>query len=105
MAHFIKNGIDKKIEGAYVIAGTSRISLNEFIDMVARFLGKRIIKFHIPIWLVCPYAKVRELFPNTPIKWSQIRNLNTTRVYNIEMTVRDFGYVPRSIEDGLVNSF
>ena len=102
VAHFIKNGIDKRIEGNYVIAGASRISLNEFVDLVARFLGKKIIKFHIPLWLIYPYVKVRELFPHASIKWSQIRNLNTTRVYNIKEAVRDFGYAPRSIKDGLV---
>ncbi len=105
VAHFVKNGIDKKIEGTYVIAGASRISLNEFIDTAARFIGKEVIKFHIPLWLVYPCVKLRELFPNAPIKWSQIRNLNTTRVYNIKTAVHDFGHTPTSIENGLANIF
>ena len=105
VARFIKSGIDKKIEGTYLIAGTSRISLNEFIDMVACLLGKRIIKLHIPLWLIYLCVKARELFPNAPVKWSQIRNLSTKRVYDIDAAVQDFGYAPKSIEDGLAKIF
>ena len=102
VSRYILNGIKYDIKGTYVIAGKSKISFNEFIDTASRVLKSKKIKVHVPLWLAYIMVFALELFlKSPPIKLSQLKNLNTDRIYKLDSTVKDFKYEPIALEDGI----
>lgn len=102
VAMFITNAIKKNKKGIFIIAGPSKISLNEFIDLIAKILNKKIVKIHLSLALIYPFIKINEILLRKPlIKWSQVINLNTNRIYNMSKTIQKLGHSPVSVEEGL----
>lgn len=102
VAKYIENALKYDVTGVYVIAGASRISMNHFIDAIAKLLGVRIIKIHLPLWVLHPLiAGLEIIMKHPPIKWSQLKNLNTDRVYDITNTIKIFGHKPAELKEGL----
>lgn len=100
VAGFILNAIEKDKKGTFLLAGNSMISLNEFINQVGLILNKKIIMVHIPLFLLFPLVKINEILLKNPfVRWSQLRNLNTKRVYNIIKTIEEFDYTPHTIKE------
>lgn len=103
IAQYIFNGIKKNSKGTYILAGKSKISMNNFIDILGNILDKKIIKIHIPLFLVYPFVKLNEILLRNPlIRWSQIKNLNTNRTYDIEDIIKELKHTPLDIEKGLI---
>jgi len=102
VAHYIINGIKHDIKGTYIIAGSSKITFDEFIDAASGILKVKRIKIHTPLWIVLPIvAIIGKIFKNPPIKLSQIKNLNTSRIYDISKTIRGLKHIPVGIGEGL----
>ena len=102
VADYIINGIKYDIKGTYTIAGSSKITFDDFIDTASGILKVKRIKIHIPQWIIFPIAAIiGKMFKNPAIKPSQIKNLNTSRTYNINKAVKDIKHVPLSLEEGL----
>ena len=105
VATFILSAIKKDKNGIFILAGKSEISMNEFVEHVGDILDKKIIKIHIPLFLVYPLVKINEIFLTNPVvRWSQIRNLNTNRVYNIEDTIKELNHSPLTVHEGLLKT-
>lgn len=105
VARFILNAVEKDKKGTFLLAGSSRVSLNEFINHVGLILNKKIIKIHVPLFLLFPLVKINEtLLENPFVRWSQLRNLNTDRAYNINKTIEEFGYTPLTTQEGLLRT-
>ena len=102
VADYIINGVKYNAKGTYTIAGSSKISFNEFVDTAAGILKVKRIKIHIPLWIIFPIMPViKAIFKNPPIKPSQIKNLNTTRTYDIGKAVKGLKHIPLKIKEGL----
>jgi len=105
VATFILSAIKEDKEGAFILAGKSKISMNEFVEHVEDILDKKIIKMHIPLFLVYPLVKINEIFLTNPVvRWSQIKNLNTNRVYNLEDTIKELNHLPLTVHEGLLKT-
>lgn len=93
---------DKTIGKSYNIAGKQSLTYNAVIDTIAKGMNKRIWKIHIPskpvVGLLTLFEKIRTPFP---IKAEQVLRLNEDKAFSYEEAERDFGFSPRSFEEGI----
>jgi len=87
---------------SYNIAGKEPLTYNQVIDTVASALGKRVWKLHLPYM---PIVRLLQLAERTglhlPIKAEQVLRLNEDKAFSYEDAKRDFGFSPRSFEEGI----
>lgn len=86
----------------YYIAGEQKISLNDLIDKVANLTSKRVVKIHIPLWVLWLPLKLYGLIVrNSSISYESLSLLNRDKTCEIADIERDLGFKPRSLDDGL----
>jgi nucleoside-diphosphate-sugar epimerase len=93
---------DRTINNSYNIAGKSPLTYNQVIDTIAKQMNKRVWKIHIPSKPVVSLLKLLERihFP-FPIKSEQVLRLNENKDFSYEEAQKDFGFNPRSFEEGI----
>ena len=63
------------------LGGTKRMSYNEVVTEVASAMGKRRLRFHLPVWLMYAAAAVSQGFmPRPPITTDQLKMLSIRSV-------------------------
>jgi len=93
---------DNTIGRAYNIAGREPLTFNQVIDTVARLLGRRVYKLHLPVApIVAPLRLLERTGLRFPIKAEQILRLNENKAFDYGEAARDFGYAPVSFEEGI----
>jgi len=93
---------DATIGKSYNIAGKDPLTYNQVIDTVASSLGKRIWKLHLPyIPIVRTLQFTERLHIRLPIKAEQVLRLNENKDFSYAEAQRDFGFSPRSFEEGI----
>lgn len=93
---------DATIGRAYNISGAAPLTFNEVIDTVARVLGKRVRKIHIPVAPVVTMMRaIERMRIKLPFKSEQIQRLNENKAFAHDEAARDFGFEPRSFEEGI----
>lgn len=92
----------KTIGNSYIIAGKEAISYNDVVDTIARITGRKILKIYISDKLVITFLRMLEKIKIPfPIKAEQVKRLNENKDFSYEEASLDFGYMPRSFEDGI----
>lgn len=93
---------DKTISKSYNIAGKHPLTYNQVIDTIAGQMNKRVWKIHVPS---APVVTMLRLFERIhfpfPIKSEQILRLNENKDFSYEEAQKDFGFSPRSFEEGI----
>ncbi|MCZ2126251.1 MAG: NAD(P)H-binding protein [Anaerolineales bacterium] len=93
---------DATVGKSYNIAGKSALTYNQVIDAAASALGKRVWKLHLPHK---PFVRLLQFSERMnlrlPIKSEQILRLNENKNFSYEEAQRDFGFSPRSFEEGI----
>ncbi|MCL4270517.1 MAG: NAD-dependent epimerase/dehydratase family protein [Anaerolineales bacterium] len=93
---------DAAIGKSYNIAGKAPLTYNQVIDTVALALGKRIWKLHIPYMpIVRALQFTEQINIRLPIKAEQVLRLNEDKSFSYADAQRDFGFSPRSFEEGI----
>ena len=92
----------KTIGKSYNIAGKKALTYNEVIDTIAGIIGRKILKIYLPDNLVVKFLRVLEKMKLPfPIKAEQVKRLNENKDFAYEEASMDFGYQPRSFEEGI----
>ncbi|KKR30997.1 MAG: 3-beta hydroxysteroid dehydrogenase/isomerase [Candidatus Gottesmanbacteria bacterium GW2011_GWC2_39_8] len=92
----------KTICKAYNISGRQPLDFNQVVDFAAQALGIKVYKIHVPFTLLRRCFKVYEyLVPNPKLKEEQLLRLNEDKVFGYEQAYKDFGYSPKSFQDGI----
>ena len=89
------------------LGGPKRMSYNEVVTEVASAMGKRRLRFHLPVWLMYVAATVSQgIMPRPPITTDQLKLLSIRSVAELGVVDRVFGFTPRSLEGNIdfVNS-
>ena len=89
------------------LGGTKRMSYNEVVAEVAKAMGKRRLRFHMPVWLMYIAAAVSQGFmPRSPITTDQLKMLGIRSVAELGEVERVFGFTPQPMEGNIdfVNS-
>lgn len=93
---------DTTIGKSYNIAGKDPLTYNQVIDTVASALGKRVWKLHLPYMPIVRVLQFTEQMNiRLPIKAEQVLRLNEDKSFSYADAQRDFGFSPRSFEEGI----
>ena len=93
---------DTTIGKSYNIAGKDPLTYNQVIDTVASALGKRVWKLHLPYMpIVRALQFTEQMNIRLPIKAEQVLRLNEDKSFSYADAQRDFGFSPRSFEEGI----
>lgn len=93
---------DATIRKSYNIAGKAPLTYNQVIDMVAAALGKRVWKLHLPYMPIVRALQITERMRlRLPIKAEQVLRLNENKAFSYKEAQQDFGFSPRSFEEGI----
>ncbi len=93
---------DGTIRKSYNIAGKDPLTYNQVIDTVASALGKRVWKLRLPYMPIVRALQFTERMRlRLPIKAEQVLRLNEDKSFSYEGAKRDFGFTPRSFEEGI----
>lgn len=86
----------------YDLGGPDRLSMDELLDRMAVHCGRRCRKLHIPFAVALPLARVAvAVLPRAPLSVSNVLGSNQEIPIDIGPARRDFGFEPRSLEEGL----
>lgn len=90
----------------YYIAGEEAISLNNLIDKIAGLFSKRVIKIHIPLWVLWLPLRVYNLFEKKSlINYKSLSILSMDKVCEIGEARGDLNFNPINLEGGLKSVF
>jgi uncharacterized protein YbjT (DUF2867 family) len=93
---------DATIGKSYNIAGKDPLTYNQVIDTVSMALGKRVWKLHLPYLPIVRALQFTERMRlPLPIKAEQVLRLNENKAFSYEDAQKDFGFSPRSFEEGI----
>lgn len=93
---------DATIGRSYNIAGKDPLTYNQVIDTAAASLGRRVWKLHLPFMPIVRLLQFAErLRIRLPVKAEQVLRLNEDKAFSYEEAQRDFGFSPRSFEEGI----
>lgn len=92
----------KSITKVYNIAGPKAVSMNELFDAISSTLGKKKFKLHIPVRLLYRITNLMHPFNKKKRMTKEgIKTFYTDSNLDISETVKDFGFNPINLEDGL----
>ena len=89
------------------LGGPELLNYNELVSEVAKAMGKRRLRIHLPTWLIYAAAKVAQgLLRRAPITTDQIRMRGVRSVADLGEVEGVFGFTPRTMEGNIdfVNS-
>jgi predicted dehydrogenase/nucleoside-diphosphate-sugar epimerase len=90
----------------YDIGGLDALEFNDFIGEILKALGKRKMRFHLPIPIALAIARVLSLLmKNPPLTPDNVTGIQTVQHVDISAAQRDFGFAPRSFAEGLREIF
>jgi nucleoside-diphosphate-sugar epimerase len=93
---------DKSVGHAYNVPGAEPLSFNQVIDTICRLIQRKVRKVHFPAAPIVASLETIERLPlRLPIKAEQVRRLNEDKAFDYVDAERDFGYHPRSFQDGI----
>lgn len=85
----------------YDVGGTDRVTTNELLDSIGRIQGRSRPKVHIPLALGLLAARVFSVLPRPPFTRSNVLGSNEHVSMDVDRFVREFGFTPRRLADGL----
>ena len=101
-AGFCKSVDDNYIIGrTYEIGGPEIMTYDRMLDIIGAVMGKKIIKFHQPVWLLRPMATLLERFPWFPFTNEQVTMLLEDNYTEDKSYFEHFGIAPTEFGVGL----
>lgn len=86
---------------AYTVAGKTQVPLRVILETFARHMKLKRVFVPIPLKPVQAVCKIYlKIFPNTKLPVKQVMELDKHDAFDISKTVKDFGFNPRSFEEG-----
>lgn len=102
LVKIIKNCINKKINGVFLIPGKTIISYNELINLITKKLKLKRVKIHIPNWFIRPFAYLFQIFlKNPPVTSVQLNNIKINQAYETKQIEKLFNINLKTINQGL----
>ena len=84
------------------LGGPQQLSYNEIISIVVRTLGKRRLRFHIPVWMMFPTtALMQRLLARPLVTTEQLRMLAIRSVADVGIVEEMFGFTPQPLEGNI----
>ena len=88
------------------LGGPAQLSYNEIVGIVARAMGKRRLRLHVPMWIMrINVALMKLLMSRPPINSEMLKMMRVRNVAEMGMVEQTFGFTPRPLDGniGFVN--
>lgn len=84
------------------IGGPHQISYNEIIAVVARTMDKRVLRFHVPVWLMYLATLLMQRLQQRPLLTTDLLRMATLRnVAEPRVVEETFGFTPQPMEGNI----
>ena len=84
------------------IGGPDQLSYNEVISLIARTLGKRRLRLHVPVWMMyVATAFLQKVVSRPPVTTDQLRMIAIRNVAEPGIVQETFGFTPRRLEGNM----
>ena len=84
------------------IGGPEQLTYNQIVAALARTMGKRRLRLHVPVWLMYLAAiGMRLVRPRPPITTDQLKMLGIRNVAEPDVVEQEFGFTPRGLEGNI----
>ena len=84
------------------IGGPDQLTYNQIVDAVARTMGKRRLRLHVPVWMMYLAAMGMQLVqPRPPVTTDQLKMLAIRNVAEPGVVDQEFGFTPKSLEGNI----
>lgn len=91
----------KTIGRVFQLPGRDHFRFNDFLDIIAQVLGKKIIKMHIPVWLIKTMAYLLGGISTFPLTTDQLIMLLEGNIGSETSFYDGFGITPTPLEIGV----
>ena len=98
LAHAVLNALDspRSIGKAYNVAGARPLAFGDLVRTAARAVGRRVLLLPVPITTAVLAARVTRV-----VSPEQVRRLAEDKAFAYTEAARDFGFAPRSFDEGV----
>ena len=84
------------------LGGPEQLSYNQIVGAVARTMGKRRLRLHVPMWIMRISVALMQIFMTRPPINSEMLNMMRVRnVAELGMVEQTFGFTPVSLESNI----
>ena len=104
MARCLALTVDREdLKGKTVeIGGPDQLSYNEVISLIARTLGKRRLRLHVPVWMMyIATAILQKVVSRPPVTTDQLKMIAIRNVAEPGIVQETFGFTPRPLEGNI----
>ncbi len=94
--------VEKLPQLSYNISGERELSIHELLELIAKYMGKRLHSLSVPMGLGVFGAKAVKLLSGSRVDMvEKVLRLGENRNFSHAEATRDFGYEPASFNEGL----
>lgn len=103
LARCIATAVDwEELKGKTIeLGGPQQLTFNEILTIVARTMGKRRLRIHVPVWLMFLATWVMQVLPRPPLTLDQLRLLPIRNVAESDSVKDNFGFTPKTVEGNI----
>ncbi len=104
MARCLALTVDREdLKGKTVeIGGPDQLSYNEVISLIARTLGKRRLRLHVPVWMMYIATVIlQKVVLRPPVTTDQLKMIAIRNVAETAIVQETFGFTPRPLEGNI----
>ena len=84
------------------LGGPEQLSYNQIVDSVARAMGKRRLRLHVPMWMMrIGVVLMQALMARPPINSEMLNMMRVRNVAELGMVEQTFGFTPAPLESNL----
>lgn len=91
------------VNRSYDVGGPEPVSMNDLVAILARVLGRKILKIHLPVWPLRLMAHVLQKYAWFPVTADQITMLLAGNTCDPRPFYEDFGLTPIPLPEGLAS--
>jgi len=89
----------------YYLAGEERVSIDGFIDKIAKIYSKKVIKMHVPLWLIfLPLKLYNFVIKNSVFTYDSLKLSNTNKICDISEIKSLFNFKFLNLDEGLAKT-
>ena len=84
------------------LGGPEQLSYNEIVGIVARGMGKRRARLHVPMWMMrVNVAVMQAVMSRPPINSEMLKMMRVRNVAEMGMVEQTFGFTPKPLEGNI----
>ena len=103
LARCIATAVDREeLKGKTIeLGGPQQLTFNEILTIVARTMGKRRLRIHVPVWLTFLATWAMQVLPRPPLTLDQLRLLPIRNVAEPDSVEDNFDFTPKTVEGNI----